>query len=229
MQESSNATAKYPWLKYTLAWNPRKSTISDMALYISQIAFQTVLAYLRVFLLGPLSYSGISLFSFVYPFMLVFTMWWGFWGALGSYVGTVIGSGLLAGLGLVPALLDGFADLIPALLVFIVYRGIMAKYGYDPLWRDLVFKVVDGVKAKRASAWMWFILFNGVAFNLVATEIAMSVFFGFGLIPPAAYWFWWVGFFLSDIIPTVLIAPILISGLSSILTRQNLITLGWLS
>ncbi len=136
-----------------------------MALYISQIAFQTVLAYLRVFLLGSLSYSGISLFYFVYPFMLVFIMWWGFWGALGSYVGTVIGSGLLAGLGLVPALLDGFADLIPALLVFIVYRGIMTKYGYDPLWRDLVFKVVDGVKAKRASACMWFILFNGVAFK----------------------------------------------------------------
>ena len=55
---------------------------TQYVLYAVQIAAVIILSYLSVVLLGPLSYSGISLFYFVYPFFLVFTMWWGIWGIL---------------------------------------------------------------------------------------------------------------------------------------------------
>lgn len=68
---------KYPWSNYTLKLGRGEPvSTTQYVLYAVQIAAIIVLSYLSVSLLGPLSYSGISLFYFVYPFFLVFTMWW---------------------------------------------------------------------------------------------------------------------------------------------------------
>jgi len=227
----SEATKQsYPWLQYGLSWNPRKNvSTTQYVLYAVQIALVIILSYLSVVLLGPLSYSGISLFYFVTPFFMVFSMWWGLWGMLGGYLGAVIGAGLMVGLGVVPSLLYATGDLVYPLLSFIAYRGFLAKRGIDPLWRDLVFKEIHGTPAKRKAAWVWFILLNGIIFNIPSAELGVGIQYALGLIPPSAFWFWWWGWFISDAIPLIIITPIIVKGLSNLVERQGLVNLGWIT
>ncbi|MEM4092860.1 MAG: hypothetical protein QW837_07445 [Conexivisphaerales archaeon] len=48
-----------------------------------------------------------------------------------------------------------------------------------------------------------------------------------GLIPPGAYWIFWYGWFLGNVVSTIILAPIMIRGLSGLLERQGLFNEGW--
>ena len=198
-------------------------------LYAVQIAAIIILSYLSVVLLGPLSYSGISLFYFVYPFFLVFTMWWGIWGILGAYVGCVLGAGLMVGLGVVPSLAYSVADFVPPFFAFIVYRGLLANQGFDPLWRDLTDKEVAGFKTKRVGAWFWFVLINGIILNAISAELGIGIQYQMGLVPGDAFWLWWAGWFVGDLLAMVIITPVLVKGLTNLVERQGLVNHGWVT
>ncbi len=171
---------KFPWSNYTLKLGRGEPvSTTQYVLYAVQIAAIIILSYLSVAVI-PLSYAGISIFYFVYPFFLVFTMWWGAWGMLGAYVGCVVGAGVLVGTGPVPSILYSISDLIPPLIAFVIYRGFLANRGIDPLWRDLTDKEVAGVKTKRVQAWVWFILLNGVVLNLISGVIGVGVLYELG-------------------------------------------------
>jgi hypothetical protein len=232
--------SKYPWSNYTLkSGRGEPVSTTQYVLYAVQIAAIIILSYLSVVLLGPLSYSGISLFYFVYPFFLVFTMWWGIWGIIAAYVGCVVGAGLMVGLGVVPSLAYSVSDLVPPLFAFIIWRGLLANRGYDPLWRDLTDKEVAGVKTKRASAWFWFVLMNGVILNAISAELGVGIEYQLGLIPTGsvavlgasipAFWGWWMGWFFGDLLAMVIITPVLVKGLTSLVERQGLVNHGWVT
>jgi hypothetical protein len=173
---ASNMENKYPWSNYTLKMGRGEPvSTTQYVLYAVQIAAIIILSYLSVSLLGPLSYSGISLFYFVYPFFLVFTMWWGIWGIAAAYIGCVLGAGLMVGLGIVPSLAYSVSDFIPPLFAFILWRGVLANRGFDPLWRDLTEKEIGGVKTKRAMAWFWFVIINGVILNVISAELGIGI------------------------------------------------------
>jgi len=220
----------YPWSNYTTKLRgTRQVSSTQYTLYIVQIAVVVVLSYLSVVLLGPLSYSGISLFYFVYPFILVFTLWWGFWGALSGYLGCVIGAGLMVGLGVVPSVLYSVADFVPFVAMFAIYRGVLAPRGIDPLNRDLTDKVVRGFKTHRALAWLAFIGINAVVLNAISAELGVGIEYLLGLVPSGAYWFWWWGWFAGDAVAMIIITPILVKGLTSLVERQGLVNDGWLT
>ncbi|MEM4092732.1 MAG: hypothetical protein QW837_06785 [Conexivisphaerales archaeon] len=230
MAEKMDTNQKYPWLRYGLSLQSnQKVSTTRYVLYITQIAVVIVLSYLSVVLLGPLSYSGISLFYFVTPFFIMFTMWWGIWGILGAYIGCVIGAGLMVGLGVVPSLLYSVADLLTALPVFLIYRGILSRRGIDPLFRDLVNREVEGVKTKRHEAWFWFILIPTVLVNVLGAQVGVGIEYWLGLIPPSLYWYWWWGWVASGVFPMLIFTPILVKGLSEIIIRSNLVNEGWLT
>jgi integral membrane sensor domain MASE1 len=225
---SSEQEHRYPWSHYTLACcrsGPAPPTL--YVLYAVQIAVVTVLSYLSVVMLGPLSYSGISLFYFVYPFIIVFTMWWGFWGALAGYIGCVVGAGLMVGLPLLPSIAYALSDLVPFLVMFAIYRGVLARLGVDPLMRDLVDSDVRGYRARKGLAWFWFIVLNGLVLNALSAEIGVGIQYAMGLVPPDAYWFWWIGWFVGDFLAMVILTPILVKGLTSMVERYGLINHGW--
>jgi integral membrane sensor domain MASE1 len=221
---------KYPWSNYTLKMG-RGGPVSttQYVLYAVQIAAVIILSYLSVVLLGPLSYSGISLFYFVYPFFLVFTMWWGIWGVLGAYIGCVLGAGLFVGLGVVPSILYSISDFVPPFFAFIVYRGLLANRGYDPLWRDLTDKEVAGVKTKRVGAWVLFVLINGVILNAVSAELGVGIQLWLQTVPPEAFTPFWLGWFFGDLVAMVVITPFLVKGLTALVERQGLINHGWVT
>lgn len=230
----------YPWSNYTLKLDRGEPvSTTQYVLYAVQIAAIIILSYLSVSLLGPLSYSGISLFYFVYPFFLVFTMWWGIWGVVSAYVGCVLGAGLMVGLGIVPSLAYSISDFIPPLFAFIIWRGLLAKQGFDPLWRDLTDKEVAGVKTKRVSAWIWFILINGIILNAISAEVGVGIEFKMGLLPTGSvtvlgasipvFWGWWLGWFFGDLLAMIIITPVLVKGLTNLVERQGLVNHGWIT
>jgi len=222
--------SRYPWSSYTLKMGRGEPvSTTQYVLYAVQIAAIIILSYLSVVLLGPLSYSGISLFYFVYPFFLVFTMWWGIWGMLSAYVGCVLGAGLMVGLGVVPSLAYAVSDFVPPLVAFLVYRGLLANRGFDPLWRDLTDKQVAGFKTKRGWAWFWFVLINGVILNAVSAELGVGIQSAMGLVPSDAFVYWWAGWFVGDLLAMVVITPVLVKGLTSLVERQGLVNHGWIT
>jgi integral membrane sensor domain MASE1 len=230
MAETTKQTKNaYPWSDYTLKWG-RGRPVSPVqcALYAAQIALIILLSYLSVVLLGPLSYSGISLFYFVYPFFLVFSMWWGIWGMLGAYVGCVFGAGLFVGLGPVPSLLYATGDFVPPFLAFIIYRGLLAGRGYDPLWRDLTDRSIAGFKTKRLCSWILFILINGVLLNALSAELGVGVQAWLGTVSADAFWPFWIGWFAGDLAAMIIITPLLVK-LTKFVEDHNLINHGWIT
>jgi integral membrane sensor domain MASE1 len=221
---------KYPWSNYTLrAGGGRPVTATQYTLYIVQIAVVVILSYLSVVMLGPLSYSGISFFYFVYPFIIVFTLWWGVWGMLGGYIGCVIGAGLMVGLGVVPSVAYAISDLVPFLVMFVLYRGVLAKRGIDPLMRDLTDKEVRGTKTHRGWAWLWFIVINVLVLNAISAEMGVGIQYALGLITPDIFWGFWYGWFVGDGLAMIIITPILVKGLTSLVERQGLVNYGWVT
>jgi integral membrane sensor domain MASE1 len=230
MTETTKQTKNaYPWSDYTLKWGRgRQVSLVQCALYAAQIALIILLSYLSVVLLGPLSYSGISIFYFVYPFFLVFSMWWGIWGMLGAYVGCVFGAGLFVGLGPVTSLLYATSDFTPPFLAFIIYRGLLADRGYDPLLRDLTDRSIAGFKTKRLRSWILFILINGVLLNALSAELGVGVQAWLGTVSADVFWPFWIGWFAGDLVAMVIITPLLVK-LTKFVEGHDLINRGWIT
>jgi integral membrane sensor domain MASE1 len=226
----SSTESKYPWSNYTLKLGRGEPvSTTQYVLYAVQIAAIIVLSYLSYVALGPINFSGISFFYFVYPFFLVFTMWWGIWGIGAAYIGCVLGAGLFVGVPLVPSIVYAVSDLVPPLVAFIVYRGLLSQRGFDPLWRDLTDKEVAGVKTNRPMAWVWFVLINGVILNLISAELGIGIQYQMGLIPSNLFWLYWWGWFVGDLVAMVVITPVLVKGLTNLVERQGLINHGWVT
>ncbi|MDG7043927.1 MAG: hypothetical protein JRN02_00870 [Nitrososphaerota archaeon] len=160
---------------------------------------------------------------------MLFTMWWGFWGILGSYIGGVVGAGILVGVGLVPSLAYTLATLPALIPMFLIYRGYLSKHGVDPLFRDLVYKEADRSKTHRIRAWFCFILINMVILNFVYAYGLLEIEYLLGLVPPAMFWFYIYGFMIGNVIPSIILVPLMVRGLSSLVDRQGLVNIGWLS
>jgi integral membrane sensor domain MASE1 len=135
----------------------------------------------------------------------------------------------MVGLGPVASGAYAISDLIPPLIAFIVYRGLLANRGIDSLWRDLTDKEVAGFKTNRVAAWALFIAINGVIINAVSAELGVGIENYLGLIPPGAFWGWWAGWFFGDLLAMIIITPVLVKGLTNLVERQGLINGGWIT
>jgi len=224
----SHTKNKYPWSNYTLKLGRGEPvSTTQYVLYAVQIAAVIILSWLSATVVPAI--GGISFFYFVYPFFLVFTMWWGIWGILGAYAGSVIGAGLLVGWGPVVSVAYSVGDIVPTLFAFVLYRGLLANRGYDSLWRDLTDKEVAGVKTRRVGAWVWFLLINGVVLNLLSGLIGTYVPWAMGVIAANAFWVSFAGWTIGDLVAMVIITPVLVKGLTSLVERQGLVNRGWIT
>jgi hypothetical protein len=73
----------------------QEPTYSFVILTFVLLLVDTALAYISVKFI-PANASGVSLFFIAVAFMILFTLWFGVYGAIAAYAGTLLGSGLLA-------------------------------------------------------------------------------------------------------------------------------------
>ncbi len=218
MENSKVVGQSKDYSRYTLKWRgSSKLTTTQYALFAIQMAVVILLSYLGV--IATPYIAGIGFLYWAYPFFIVFTLWWGIWGIAGAYVGSVVGAGLMTGLPIIPALLFSIGDLVPAALVFILYRGYLAKHNIDPLGKDIT---------SNPKALGWFIFWVIGVTNIIGGLWAVWNLVQLGFVPAHAYWYGALIWIIGDSI-VLIMAPFISRGITPIVERYGLVNTGWVS
>lgn len=162
-----------------------------LGLFFLLICINALLAKFAVFSFaeGP----GISSFYIVVALMVVFTLWFGMWGAIAAYAGCFVGAGLLSGIPADVNVIWSLADFWQVLIPLFAFHALRA----DPALtsrRDLVIVLIFGVFLNNLCGALW-----GSLTLVFAGLIPWS---GFG----SALYAWWMG---NMIVSLILLPPIL--------------------
>jgi hypothetical protein len=151
----------------------REPTYSFLFLVIGLILINTVLSRLAMILM-PAGQNGVAMIYFPVAFMLLFTFWFGAYGAISSYVGTFFGAGLLSGIPFDVSIYWAFASLWQVLIPLIAFRVFDANVGIENS-RDLFHLILFGVILNNVigAAWGAYTLAAG---HVITTTQVMGVF-----------------------------------------------------
>ena len=170
--------------------NVHEPTYSFLFLVIGLIIINTVISRLAIILV-PAGQTGVAVIYFPVVIMLLFTFWFGAYGAISSYVGTFFGAGLLSGIPFDVSFYWAFASLWQVLIPLIAFRVFDANVGIENS-RDLFHLILFGVIINNVigAAWGAYTLAAG---HVIPTTQVMGTFTT-----------WLVG----NIVITLLVVPI---------------------
>ncbi len=132
--------------------NLHEPTYSFLFLVIGLILINTVIARLTIILTA--GQNGVSAIYFPVAIMLLFTFWFGAYGAIAAYVGNFLGAGLFSGLPFDVSLYWAFAGLWQVLIPLIAFRVFNANVGIENS-RDLFHLVLFGVIINNVIGAAW--------------------------------------------------------------------------
>jgi integral membrane sensor domain MASE1 len=143
----------------------------------------------------PLSYGavlllpqgkGISGFYFASIFYALTTYWFGGWGLVAAYVGSVVGVGFFNGQPATVAFLFSLANVIEPLVPFLLVRRFGSQVGMHPLGTNI---------ARSPASMMWFLLFGALLPPFLSGLWGVTVLRTAG--QPTPFWAsvgdWWAG------------------------------------
>jgi integral membrane sensor domain MASE1 len=173
--------------------NVHEPTYSFVILTLVLIVVNTLISRFCVIAL-PGGVAGVSALYFAVAFTILFTLWFGAYGAIAAYAGTLIGSGLLSGDPAIPpvvAIYWSIAGLLQVLIPLVAFR----TFKVDPALenrRDWTLLLLFGVLINNivGAAWGACTLAFG---NVIASSQIGSVFF-----------IWLIG----NVIVTIIIIPL---------------------
>jgi hypothetical protein len=205
--------------RYSLAWSPNPPvTVARLVAVAVAAGVYTVLSWLGVIAL-PIGIVGVSSLFIAIGFGIPFAIWFGIWGLLIGYVGTFLGAGLLSGIPLLVAIPFSFVDWFQLGIPMLAYRALANRFGVDPMGKD--------VYSPRGLA--FFVVFGAVLPNAVGALYGITILSAGGLVPPDAFWPGVIGWWVGNMIVSIIIAPILLRGLSSVIERYGLTSYGLLT
>src|SRR5262245_9234549 len=122
---------------YDLRWNPRPSLVGPYAgLAVLLCGGSVVLSRWAVLTLP--AGKVVSDFYFASLFYALATYWFGGWGLVAAYVGSVIGVGVWNGQGFVEGLAFSFANVVEPAVPFLLVRTVGRRLGIHPLCSNIV-------------------------------------------------------------------------------------------
>jgi len=172
--------------------NVHEPTYSFLLLVIGLIIINTVLSRLAIILV-PAGENGVSWIYFPVAIMLLFTLWFGAYGAISAYVGTFFGAGLLSGIPFDVSLYWAFASLWQVLIPLIAFRVFNANVGIENS-RDLFHLILFGVIINNVIGAAW------GAYTLAAGQV----------IPSSQFMVTFTTWAVGNIVITLLIVPIVL-------------------
>jgi hypothetical protein len=179
-------------------------TYSFVILTFILIIVNTLLAWLSVRLL-PVSADGVSIIYIAVAFMILFTLWFGAYGAIAAYVGTLLG-GILATPGLQQhpeiALFWAVAGLIQVLIPLVAVRVFEVDLSMESR-RDWTIVLLFGVLINNVIGAAW----GAFALSLITSGTMASIFST-----------WLIG----NIIVTILIVPASLRFITGRVRRSKL-------
>jgi flagellar biosynthesis protein FlhB len=135
----------------------RRPTYSFLILVIGLIIINALLAWFSVAisrLISPSLPSGVAVIYIAAAFMVIFTLWFGMYGAIAAYVGCFFGAGLLSGMPATVAIYFSLADLWMVLIPLAAFRIFDVNVGMES-GRDLFHLVLFGVILNNVIAAAW--------------------------------------------------------------------------
>lgn len=151
----------------------QRPTYSFLILVIGLIIINTILARVAV-LISPTGTSGVSWGYFAIAFMIVFTLWFGAYGAIAAYVGGFLGAGVLSGISPQVSLYWSLASLWQVLIPLVAFRVFEADVGIENR-RDLFHLILFGVILNNVIGAAWGSITMAVG-NVIEFSQIMSVF-----------------------------------------------------
>ena len=188
----------------------REPTYSFDILTLVLIVVDTVLAALSIAILpgkdaSGASIPGVSLIYVAVAFMILFTLWFGAYGAIAAYAGTLIGGGILHAIPPAVAILWSIAGLLQVLIPLVAFRA----FEVDPALgnrRDWTYLLIFGVLINNIIGAGW-----GAA-TLAIGEVIRNDQIG------SVFSAWLLG----NIIVTLIILPIALTRLTPKVQRSKL-------
>lgn len=132
----------------------QKPTYSFLALLLVLIILNTLIAR---FIVIPSPFGGPSVTSHFYiaiAFMILFTIWFGAYGAIAAYIGCFIGAGVLSGIPPEVSLYWSFADLWQVLIPLVAIRMFRLDLTLDNR-RDFIYFVIFGIIINNFIGALW--------------------------------------------------------------------------
>lgn len=170
--------------------NVHEPTYSFVVLTFALIIINTILAYGSVKLL-PASISGVAYIFPAVAFMILFTLWFGGYGAIAAYAGTLVGSGLMASEILAKnpgvAVPWAIAGLLQVLIPLVAIRSFDVDLNLETR-RDIVLVVLFAVIINNLigaawGAWTLGLVESGVMGNAFSTWLIGNVIVTILLVP----------------------------------------------
>jgi len=128
--------------------NVNETTYSFVILTLILIIIDTLLAWISVKIFPTVAGGVASWFFIAVAFMILFTLWFGAYGAIAAYAGTLVGSGLLASDTLVQhpaiAIIWAIAGLLQALIPLAAVRSFGVNLSMETP-RDFTYVLLFGV------------------------------------------------------------------------------------
>jgi integral membrane sensor domain MASE1 len=161
------------------------------ALFLLLVCINTLVSKIAVisFNIAP----GASSFYIVVAFMVVFTLWFGIWGAVAAYTGCFIGAGILSGIPPDVSLYWSLADLWQVLIPLLAFRVLKADPSLRSV-RDVGILLVSGVFLNNLAGALWGSMSLAVGGEIPWSEIN------------TVFYEWWLG---NCIVCLLLVPPIL--------------------
>jgi hypothetical protein len=153
--------------------NLQRPTYSFLVLVIGLIIINTILARAAV-LISPAGATGVAWGYFAIAFMIVFTLWFGAYGAIAAYVGGFLGAGILSGISPEVSLYWSLSNLWQVLIPLVAFRVFEANVGIENR-RDLFHLILFGVILNNVVGAAWGSITMAIGSVIEPSQI-MSVF-----------------------------------------------------
>ena len=183
----------------------QEPTYTFVFLTLGLIIINIILARLSVIALPLGGASGVSVIYIAVAFMILFTLWFGAYGAIAAYVGTLVGSGLLGNIPPVVAIYWSIAGLLQVLIPLVAFRA---------------FEVDLSLENRRD--WTILHLFGVLINNIVGAAWGSITLAAGGVIPPGEIGGVLFAWLLGNIIVTLLIVPIALRRLTPKIEKSKL-------
>ena len=205
-----------PTMEYGLKWNPNPPvTIPQLVAIALAAGVYTILSWLGVIAL-PVGIVSVSALFVAIGFGIPFAIWFGGWGLVIGYIGSFIGAGILAGAPVLLMIPFALVDWIQFGIPLVAYRLLAPKFGLHPLGKDVY----------TLKGFAFFAVFAVIIPNGLGALYGIWILYLGGLVPPDAFGpaiaAWWI----SNMVVTIIIAPILLRVLTPVIERYGLATHG---
>jgi integral membrane sensor domain MASE1 len=189
--------------------------VGAVATFAVAAGVYTIMSWLGVIVL-PGGIPGVSALFVAIGFGIPFAIWFGGWGLLIGYIGTFLGAGILGGTPLLLAIPFAFADWVQFGIPLVVYRLLAPRLGLHPLGKDIY----------TARGFVFFAVFGVVVPNGLGALYGITVLYLGNLVPRQAFWPGVLGWWLGNVIVSVVIAPVLLRVVTPVIERLGLTTYG---